>query len=75
MSWGESASKETEKDKGGTKRKTNPRRPQRSPLLSPSWDWESQRKAGRRGCCALSYPVCVLWCESSWAMQDVWKLG
>lgn len=58
MSWGESASKEAERDKAGTKRKTNPRCPQH-PFLSPFWDWESQRKAGRKGCSVVSYPVCV----------------
>lgn len=34
VSWGKSASKEAEKDKGGTKRKTHLRCPQHSPRLS-----------------------------------------
>lgn len=51
---GESASKEAEKGKGGTKRRTNSRCPQDSSLLLPSLDWESQRKAGRKGCCVVS---------------------
>lgn len=64
VSWGKSASKEAEKDKGGTKRKTHPRCPSVAHVSLPRGTGKSrERQVGKDA--VLLPAVCVCWRESS----------